>query len=82
MFDESLCKNVLLIQLTRSWKCVSSAKKGEEQERRAVAAVRFRDNAVKAPIMFKLKLIDLSSGVSFANYYPTLHTPKLSCFLF
>ena len=51
---------------------MSSAKKGEEQERRAAAAVRFRDNAVKAPIMFKLKLIDLSSGVSFANYYPTL----------
>ena len=44
---------------------MSSAKKGEEQERRAAAAVRFRDNAVKAPIMFKLKLIDLSSGVSF-----------------
>ena len=59
---------------------MSSAKKGEEQERRAAAAVRFRDNAVKAPIMFKLKLIDLSSGVSFANYYPPLHTPKLSCF--
>ena len=44
---------------------MSSAKKGEEQERRAAAALRFRDNAVKAPIMFKLKLIDLSSGVSF-----------------